>query len=181
MAIRALRLTGTALTAESLRIQLIARRQARRLAFLVLALLALSAAFVVAHILVWELFPLSWSGAAKAGCLLLVDLILAGLGAAFALRDGPTVQERDLRVWRDASLQEAVNGTLGPASLIGMAETAFTLFNQWRSFRASRPAPPPPPESPAPQPAAAHPAPPVTTPVGTPLDMPLETGRAPIL
>lgn len=157
MPFRALRLTGTALSAERLRLQLLARRQARRAAWLGLALVALGGVYVLAHLLAWELMPPDWSASARFAALLGANLALAALGLRLGLSSEPSAQEKDLRVWRDATLQEAMHGGItSPASLMRLGETVFDLYQQWRGFRAARQAAaePHPPE-PAPEPAPA--------------------------
>ncbi|MBE9604046.1 hypothetical protein IAI18_04155 [Acetobacteraceae bacterium H6797] len=169
MPFRALRLTGTALTAERLRLKLIARRQARRAAWLTLAVVAAIGSYILAHFLAWELLPATWTPAGRFACLFGANLVLLGLGLWFGLNSTPSAQERDLRVWRDATLQEAMHGGMtSPASLMRFGETIFDLYQQFRGFRAARaaatahPAPPPPTPEPAAPAAATSPVEKVT-------------------
>ena len=120
---RALRLASASLEAERVRIGLYGKRLALRLAYAVVAVVFLLAAFAMLHVLAWLALTPAVGPLGRAGILLGFDLVVAVVLLLIAARDRPTTAEIEARILRDTALTQA-RGSVGLMPLLGGLATS---------------------------------------------------------
>ena len=130
---RAVELAKVAASAEKLRIQRVALRNAWHIAFYGAAAVFAIAAFVVLHFVGYNLLVPSLTPLQASLVLLAVDLVLAGVFVVLARRDRPDALEQEARMIRQQALTEMRSALTVTALAGSVAALAFG-----RSRRADR-------------------------------------------
>ncbi len=123
---RAVDLAKVAASAEALRLKRLARRQAIRVAYLVVAVLFALAAFAFLHVLAYIALLLLVQPWLSALIVFVVDLVIAGAVASIALNSAPDRIEREALAVRRESLvaaRKAFNVLSVVGELTGLALT----------------------------------------------------------
>lgn len=121
---RAVELAKVAASAEALRLRRMARRTALHGAFYAVAGVFGIAAFVVLHVVLYQLLALGLGPFWASVALLVLDLAIAGVFVYFALRDSPDGIEEEARVIRQQALAE-MRRSLTPAALAAQVAAMF--------------------------------------------------------
>jgi hypothetical protein len=115
--VRALRATRIAIEAETLRLQLLGRRTATRVALGAAALTFLLGALGLAHVAAWFCLRERYGWLADSTALLLagIDVVIAGLCGLIALSRGPGRAEAEAALVRHQAWVAMVEGMVFPA------------------------------------------------------------------
>lgn len=120
---RAVELAKVAASAEALRLRRMARRQALHAAFYAAAGVFGIAAFVVLHVVLYQLLALALGPLWASVALLVLDLAVAGVFVFLALRDTPDGIEEEARQIRQQALVEMRQSLTFPALAASLTGT----------------------------------------------------------
>ena len=128
---RAVELGKVAASAEKLRLQRVVLRQAWQIAFYAAAAVFAAAAFVLLHVVAYNLLVPSLTPFQASLVLLAVDLALAGVFVVLARRDRPDAVEEEAGMIRQQALTE-MRSALTVTALAG--SVAALIFGRSRRF-----------------------------------------------
>lgn len=117
---RAVELAKVAASAEKLRLQRLARRNVVQAAFWAVAGVFAAAAFVVLHVIIYNLLVPHLTPVQASLVLLAIDLVLAGVSVLLARRDRPDAIEQEAQQIRQRALIE-MRSALTLTALAGSA------------------------------------------------------------